>query len=212
MSKTMMFTWVRRCAGLLLLAAMQARADGMQALDQFLQTVQYAQGSFVQVVTSPPRQGETVGRKKTSSGLFAISRPNKFRFEYQKPFEQLMLSDGRTVTIFDADLQQLTQRPLKDVMPGTPAVLLTGSNRSDLEKLFQLRNAPDRDGMQWVVATPRTKDSTIVRIALGFASGAQGAQINSFEVLDSFGQMSVMKLSQVSHAPVSDQQFVYKAK
>jgi outer membrane lipoprotein carrier protein len=207
-----MLAWVHRGMGLLFLVAVQARADGMQALDQFLQTVQYAQGSFVQVVTSPPRQGETVGRKKTSSGLFAISRPNKFRFEYQKPFEQLMLSDGRTVTVFDVDLQQLTQRPLKEVMPGTPAVLLTGSNRSDLEKLFELRNAPDRDGLQWVVATPRTKDSTIVRIALGFASGPQGAQINSFEVLDSFGQMSVMKLSQVSHAPVSDQQFVYKPK
>jgi outer membrane lipoprotein carrier protein len=174
--------------------------------------VQYAQGTFVQVVTSPPRPGETVARKKTSSGLFAISRPNKFRFEYQKPFEQLLLSDGRMVSVFDVDLQQLTQRPLQEVMPGTPAVLLTGSSRADLNKLFELRNAPDSEGLQWVVATPRTKDSTLVRIALGFASGTQGSQISSLEVLDSFGQLSVMKLSQVSHAPIGDQHFVYKGK
>jgi outer membrane lipoprotein carrier protein len=207
-----MVSWIRRCAGGLLLVAMQAQADGLQALDQFLRTVQYAQGAFVQVVSSPPRQGETLGRKKTSSGLFAISRPNKFRFEYQKPFEQLMLSDGRTLSVFDVDLQQLTQRPLKEVMPGTPAVLLTGSSRADLDKLFELHNAPDRDGMQWVVATPRTKDSTIVRIALGFASSPQGAQISSLEVLDSFGQLSVMQLSKVTHTPIADQHFVYKAK
>jgi outer membrane lipoprotein carrier protein len=110
------------------------------------------------------------------------------------------------------DLQQLTQRPFKEVMPGTPAVLLTGSSVADLQKLFDLRSAPDRDGLQWVVATPRTRDGTIVRIALGFSPGVQSPFVASLEVLDSFGQMSVMKLSQVSHAPVPDRQFVYKAR
>ena len=196
--------------GSLLLASGLAHADDMQALEHFLKHVQFARGQFTQVVTSPPKQGETVGKRKTSSGEFAIARPNKFRFDYKKPFEQLMVSDGQTLWVYDADLQQLTQRKLAEVVSGTPAVLLTGSNRAELEKSFVLKSLPDKDGLQWVQATPRAKDTSIASVELGFESGSTG-RIAALNVLDGFGQVSQMKLMQVSYEAVPAQLFVYRA-
>jgi outer membrane lipoprotein carrier protein len=191
-------------------AANFAHADGLQALENFLRTAQYAQGQFTQVVINPPKNGETVGRRKTSSGKFAIARPNKFRFEYQKPFEQLMLSDGQTLWIYDVDLQQLTQRKMADVMQGTPAVLLTGSSLKELEKYFVLTAQADRDGLQWVQAKPRARETTISEVMLGFEPNGAG-KIVALNVTDSFGQISQMKLSNVSYESVGAQQFVFKS-
>jgi outer membrane lipoprotein carrier protein len=185
-------------------------ADGLQALENFLQQAQSAQGQFTQVVTSPPKQGETVGKRKTSSGQFAIARPNKFRFDYKKPFEQLMVSDGQTLWIYDADLQQLTQRKLSEVVAGTPAVLLTGSSLAELQKSFTLKSLPDKDGLQWVQATPRAKETSIANVELGFEAGNAG-RIAALNVTDGFGQVSQMKLTQVSYGAVAAEQFVYRA-
>lgn len=195
--------------GLLLLASGVAHADGLQALEYFLKHVQSAKGQFTQVVTSPPKQGEMVGKRKTSSGEFAIARPNKFRFDYTKPFEQLMVSDGQTLWVYDADLQQLTQRRLSEAITGTPAVLLTGSSLVELQKSFTLKSLPDKDGLQWVQATPRTKETSIVSVELGFDQGSAG-RIAALNVLDGFGQLSQMKLSQVSFGVVPAEQFVYR--
>ncbi|MDO9292756.1 MAG: outer-membrane lipoprotein carrier protein LolA, partial [Hydrogenophaga sp.] len=71
--------------------ALPAQADGLKDLEQFLREVGSAQAGFTQVVTSPVRNGETVARRKTSSGRFEFLRPNRFRFEYTKPFEQTIV-------------------------------------------------------------------------------------------------------------------------
>jgi outer membrane lipoprotein carrier protein len=192
--------------------ACAARADGLQSLEHFLRSVQSGQGSFTQVVTSPPKQGETVGRSKTSSGTFAFQRPLKFRFHYLKPFEQLMLSDGRSLWFFDADLNQLTTRKLQEVMPGTPAVLLAGDSLKNLQKVFQLENAPDRDGLHWVLATPRVKDSALRSVSMGFRDAKDGGDVAVFEVADGFGQISKLQFSPMQHKAIAASEFVYKAK
>jgi outer membrane lipoprotein carrier protein len=200
-------TWV---VGAVLWGAGVAQASGLQALENFLKHVRSAQGQFTQVVVGPPKQGETVGKRKTSSGQFAMARPNKFRFDYKKPFEQLMVSDGQTLWIYDADLQQLTQRKLVDVISGTPAMLLTSSSLTEIEKFFVLKNLPDKDGLQWVQAKPRATETSIASVELGFELGATG-RIAALNVTDGFGQVSQMKLTQVSYEAVPAQQFVYKS-
>jgi len=90
-----------------------ARADGLSDLENFLRTTQQGKTSFTQVVTAPPKQGETVSRSKTSSGTFEFLRPNRFRFQYTKPFEQVIAADGQTLWLYDADLSQATARANK---------------------------------------------------------------------------------------------------
>lgn len=194
---------------LLLLVGPGARADGMEALDRFLRTVHAAQGQFTQVVTSPPKAGESVGRRKHSSGEFAFARPNKFRFDYRKPFVQNLVSDGHHLWIYDADLDQLTQRRLAEVMQGTPAVLLAGAGLAELRKHFDLRNETPRDSAQWVRATPKLRDSALQSVVLGF-DGASG-DLRVLEVLDGLGQVSRTEFSGLRLNPALSQSlFVFR--
>lgn len=185
-----------------------AHADGRQALEKFLRTAQSAQGGFTQVVTNPPKSGEAVGRKKTSSGQFAIARPNKFRFQYLKPFEQLLVSDGQTLWVYDSDLNQLTQKKLGDVMNGTAMAVLAGISVQDIEKSFTLSTPQKSDGLEWVRAVPRNKDSSFDWIEFGFKpSDAFG--LVTLTVADKFGQVSEMNLSNVELRPLPAKLFVF---
>ena len=88
-------------------------ADGLQSLEQFMRTAKAGQAQFTQTVTAPSKEGQ-VGRSKTSSGSFEFQRPGQFKFVYTKPFEQTIVADGRTVWLYDVDLNQVTQRKQAD--------------------------------------------------------------------------------------------------
>lgn len=167
-----------------------ARADGLSDLESFLRQTRQGRASFTQVVTPPRRDGEAVARGKTSSGSFEFLRPSRFRFHYVKPFEQLIVADGQTLWLYDADLNQATARRQQEVLGNTPAALIaTASDLKGLSGLFTLANAPDADGQQWVLATPKARDGQLQSIRLGFRQG----QLATLEMLDSFGQRSVMQ-------------------
>jgi outer membrane lipoprotein carrier protein len=189
-----------------------AHADGLQRLDDFLRNVQSFQGRFTQVVSGPPRQGEVLGRRKTSSGDFAISRPNKFRFDYIKPFGQNLVSDGQTLWVYDADLDQLSQRRLAEVMSGTPAVLMAGAGLAELEKVFRLANDPSREkGWEWVRAIPKASETTIQQVRLGFELLPDATvELRVIEVSDSFGQISRMEFADTQRKPVPAARFVFR--
>lgn len=175
--------------GLTLLASL-AHADGLQALENFLRGTQTGQTTFTQTVTSPLRQGETVARSKTSSGTFEFSRPDRFRFQYTKPFEQLIVADGQTLWLHDIDLNQVAARKQSEVLGNTPAAIIaSAADLKALSTVFTLGNAPERDGLLWVVATPRNRDAQLQSVQLGFRQG----QLAALEMLDSFGQRSVLK-------------------
>lgn len=182
-------------APLALLAAalswtLPARADGLSDLESFLRQARQGRASFTQVVTPPLRDGEAVARSKTSSGSFEFLRPSRFRFHYLKPFEQLIVADGQTLWLYDADLNQATARRQQEVLGNTPAALIaTASDLKGLSALFTLVNAPDAEGQQWVLATPKSRDGQLQSVRLGFRQG----QLATLEMLDSFGQRSVMQ-------------------
>lgn len=171
-----------------------AWADGLTALEQFLRGTQSGQTTFTQTVTSPLRQGETVARSKTSSGTFEFSRPDRFRFQYTKPFEQLIVADGQTLWLHDIDLNQVAARKQAEVLGNTPAAIIaSAADLKALSAVFTLGNAPERDGMEWVLATPRNRDAQLQSVHLGFKQG----QLAALDMLDSFGQRSVLRFGAI---------------
>ncbi len=173
-----------------------ARADAVQTLKDFGREVKSGKAEFTQTVTSPDGQ-----RKKSSSGSFEFQRPNQFRFAYTKPFEQLIVGDGQKVWIYDPDLKQASARRLSAALGATPAALLAGAN---LEKDFELKALPAAQGLDWVQAQPRQADSGLQSLKIGF----KGRELAAIEVVDGFGQRSLLQFSGVqANAPVAAERF-----
>lgn len=201
-------TWVARtCAGLALwCGSVAAWADGLGDLEAFLRQTQQGKATFTQVVTAPKKVGETA-RSKTSSGTFEFLRPNRFRFDYLKPFEQTIVADGQTLWLYDADLNQVTARKQQEVLGNTPAALIAGSaDLRALQSVFVLSNAPEAAGQQWVLAVPKTQDGQLQSIRLGFRQG----QLATLDVLDSFGQHSVLTFGPLEPLTGKGERFQFK--
>jgi outer membrane lipoprotein carrier protein len=160
-----------------------AWADAAQTLREFVRDVKSGKAAFTQTVSS----GDGA-RTKTSSGSFEFLRPNRFRFHYTKPFEQLIVADGQKVWIYDTDLNQASSRKLTQALGATPAALLAGGS---LEQDFVLSSEPPRDGLEWALATPRAKDGPFQQLRVGF----RGKLLSAVEILDSFGQRSKLQFS-----------------
>jgi outer membrane lipoprotein carrier protein len=160
------------------LGAPAARADAVDALREFVQTVQSGRASFAQVATSPDG-----AKKKASSGTFEFQRPNRFRFDYAKPYEQQIVADGQKVWLFDVDLGQVTVRPFDQALGSTPAALLSGGA---LERDFTLAAEADQGGLQWVQAQPKARDGQIRQLRVGF----RGRDLAAIELQDALGQRS----------------------
>jgi outer membrane lipoprotein carrier protein len=169
-------------------SAQLASAGGLESLEVFMAKAQAGQADFTQVVTSPAKDGKAA-RSKTSSGTFAFQRPGRFKFVYQKPFEQTIVADGQTLWLYDVDLNQVTQRAQAQALGSTPAALLTSA--ADLKALraeFTLESAPAEEGLEWVLARPKSKDGALQSVRVGFA----GEQLAALDILDSFGQRSLI--------------------
>ena len=182
--------WRRVCVawGLAVLSGV-AQADGLAALDVFLREVKSAQADFTQVVSAPKREGQAAGRQKASSGRFEFRRPNQFRFEYLRPFEQSIVADGKTLWIYDVDLNQVTSRAQQEVLGNTPAALIaSGSSVAELARLFVLTSVASPDGVDWVQAQPRQRDGSLNQVRLAFSKG----QLTTLEIEDGLGQRSVL--------------------
>lgn len=176
-------------ASMLAAAAGSARADAVDTLRDFVRDVKSGRADFTQTVSSPDG-----ARRKVSSGSFEFQRPDRFRFAYTKPYEQLIVGDGRKVWIYDADLNQVSVRALSQAIGATPAALLAGAA---LERDFVLQAQPAQDGLDWVQATPRAKDGAFQSMRIGF----RGKDLAEVEILDSFGQRSRLQFSRYEANP-----------
>ena len=182
----------------MLLSATSAQAGAVDALRDFSREAKSGRANFTQVVTSPDG-----AKKKSSSGSFEFARPNRFRFAYTKPFEQLIVGDGQKVWLYDADLQQASVRPMDKALGATPAALLAGAT---LEKDFELRALPPGQGLEWVQATPREKDdnANLQSLRIGF----KGKTLAAIELVDGFGQRSLLTFSDlVTNLPLAGDTF-----
>ena len=174
-----------------------ANASGLESLEMFVRTVKSGHAEFTQVVTSPAKDGQTP-RQKTSSGVFDFSRPSKFKFSYRKPFEQTIVADGKRIWIYDVDLNQVTSRKQSEALAASPASLIaTASDIKTLEVDFAFTTAPSAQGLEWVVATPRSKEGVLQSIRIGLKDN----NLNALEILDSFGQRSLMTFTAMQVNP-----------
>jgi outer membrane lipoprotein carrier protein len=181
----------------LAVAAAGVWAGGMESLEAFVKNVKSGRAEFTQTVTAPAKDGQAA-RAKVSSGTFEFQRPGKFKFDYKKPFAQSIVADGETLWLYDADLNQVTQRKQSQALGSTPAALIAAA--PDLRALqadFALEAAPERDGLQWIKASPKNKEGQLQNVQVGF----QGDALAALEILDSFGQRSVLKFSKVEVNP-----------
>ncbi len=180
-------------------SAIPVWAAGLESLESFVKTTKTGRAEFTQVVTFPAKDGQAA-RVKTSSGSFEFARPNRFKFVYKKPFEQSIVADGQTLWLYDVDLNQVTARKQASVLGSTPAALIAAA--PDLQALradFTLADAPDKDTLRWVIATPKSKDSQLQSVRVGFSADnpatQQAGQLAALEILDSFGQRSLLTFS-----------------
>jgi outer membrane lipoprotein carrier protein len=180
------------CA-LSLIAAGPARASGIERLNQFMASTVTATGEFEQRVVNRDRK-----LVQESRGTLAFARPGKFRWTYAKPYPQVIVGDGARVWVYDEDLNQVTVRKLGQALGATPAALLAGSNEA--LNAFELKDEGTRDGLEWVQAIPRDKDSGFERIRMGF--GFSG--IERMELVDAFGQTTELRFSGLRRNPRVD--------
>ena len=167
-----------------------AEAGAVDQLHQFLASTRTLRADFSQTVIA--RNGR---KPQQSSGVVAISRPGKLRWDIQKPYPQLLVGDGEKIWIYDPELKQITVRKAGQAISGSPAALLAG--RNELERDFTLTEAGHADGMDWVEAIPKQNESGFEKVRLGFAGGELGAM----ELLDSFGQTTLIRFSKLVRNP-----------
>ncbi len=179
-----------------------AQASALEQFKTFVSSTKAARGEFVQTQL---KKSETSKATPPASGTFVFARPGKFIWTYVKPYEQLLQADGEQLYIYDKDLSQVTVKKLGDALGSSPAAILFGSN--DLEKNFTLSEAPARaDGLEWLNAVPKAKDSQFQQISIGLKNGTPAAM----ELRDAFGQTSVLTFSKFEKNPsLGAQQFKF---
>jgi outer membrane lipoprotein carrier protein len=184
-----------------LFLAFGAQADSLDSLAQFLKQTRSMRADFVQVVAAPAKEGRP-SKPKTSSGSFAFVRPSVFRFDYNKPFVQNIVADGKNLWLFDADLNQVTVRNQAQALDSTPASLIaSASDLATLGKEFELLAAPSEAGVDWVVAKPKVKDSSLQQVRIGLRSEDGQMVLAHLDIVDAFGTRSQMRFDKVDVNP-----------
>ena len=174
----------------LLGASAAARAGGLDDFLAFSAATKSATASFEQQVVD--RSGRTVER---ASGTLAFARPGKFRWTYEKPAKSLLVGDGAKLWLYDQDLNQVTVKAYDRSISSTPAALLAG--KEDIASVFTLRDAGEDNGLAWVAATPKEKDT-------GFESakiGMKGRTLAAMELVDQLGGRTMITFADFKSNP-----------
>ncbi|HZQ74221.1 MAG TPA: outer membrane lipoprotein chaperone LolA [Burkholderiales bacterium] len=184
---------MRWLAVLLFAVSALAQASSIDRFKAYLTTTRSMRAAFEQKVYDRSRR-----LVQESSGSFVLQRPGRFRWTYDKPSEQVIVGDGQRVWIYDKELNQVTVRKLSRALGATPAALLAGS--SDVERTFDLSDAGEQDGLEWLEAKPKDREAGFDRIRIGL--GASGVQ--AMELTDNFGQTTSLRFSSIVRNPQVD--------
>lgn len=174
----------------LLCLPVSAFAATVETLKGYLGQTTTAKGRFAQMVLD-----KNLKLLQEATGTMQFSRPGKFRWEYLKPYEQTIVGDGARLWIHDKDLNQVTVRKLDRALGASPAALLAGSN--EIEKNFTLTGLGNQEGLDWLEAVPKARDTAFERIRLGFNKSS----LETMELRDQFGQVTVIRFADVERNP-----------
>jgi len=176
--------------GIALLFALSAPAASLERYKTFLNGTQSARAQFEQKVYD--RDGKLT---QESRGSFVFQRPGRFRWVYDKPADQVIVGDGQRIWIYDRQLNQVTVRKLSAALGSTPAALLAGG--SGVEKSFELTDAGEKDGIEWIEAKPRDSEAGFARVRMGFGK----ENLQAMELTDNFGQTTLLTFSKLVRNP-----------
>jgi chaperone LolA len=189
---------MRKLFMLMLLLPLVARAEAIAKLKEFMASTHSAQAKFTQEVTD--QNGK---RMQTAMGEMQFQRPGKFRWVYQKPYEQVIVGDGAKFWLYDADLNQVSVKKLDAALGSNPAALLAGGN--EIEQGYSLQEDGGQNSLEWVRAVPKSMESGFDKIRIGF--DAQG-DLAAMELDDAFGHKTTLRFSSLQRNPkISAQQF-----
>jgi chaperone LolA len=174
--------------GVLLVAP--AHAGSIEKLQAFVAQTKSARATFTQKVFD--NKGKPI---QSASGVLAFSRPGKFRWEYQKPYEQLIVGDGERLWVYDTELNQVTVKKLEGSLGSSPAALLAGSN--EIESFYNLDAKGAKAGLDWLEAFPKTDDTMFRKVRMGF----KGNTLDTMELYDHLGQLTVIRFSRIQRNP-----------
>ncbi len=178
---------------LLICLPLLAQASALEQFKAFVAGIKSARGEFNQRMVK--EEGGKMRVSSTANGVFIFARPGKFIWTYQKPYEQVLQADGEKLFIYDKDLNQVTIKTLGNAIGSSPAAILFGSN--DLEKNFTLSEGGIREGIEWLQAIPKAKDTSFEKIGIGLKDGVPVAM----ELRDSFGQISLLTFTKFEKNP-----------
>lgn len=173
------------------------------SLQSLLAELHSLSGKFNQSLKD--EQGELL---QESSGQFSIKRPGKFYWHTRAPYEQVLVSDQKTLWLYDPDLEQVTVRPYAQQYQQTPMLLLSGDTRALVEQYA----VQQRDGMvsgeQVFELRPRAPDSLFSTLALTFVD----RRLSAMELLDSLGQETRFTFSELEfNQAIDDSLFLFQA-
>jgi len=178
-----------------------AQADAVATLKRFLsETTRFSSGFSLSVWSE--------SRRKTthSNGQLALQKPGKFRWEVDQPYPQLIVGNGEKVWIYDPDLKQVSIRKMEQALGTSPVALLT-ETEEELLKHFELREAEKEEGLEWIEATPKTQESGIFRILMGFTEKGEPKTMRFF---DNFGQITTIRFhNPKKNAKIPEHQFQF---
>ncbi|NBO10441.1 MAG: outer membrane lipoprotein carrier protein LolA [Methylophilaceae bacterium] len=175
---------------LLAFAHQAANASGLERMKEYFQNIQSAQASFHQTVTD--KQGQ---KTQDVTGTMQLQKPNKFRWDYHKPYVQQIVGDGEKIWIFDPELNQVTVRSFSKAASSSPAALLAGGK--DIERSFTIKDTSRKGDLEWVMAVPKVRETGFERLFLGF----KGDALMEMELHDSFGNRTAIEFTDVQRNP-----------
>lgn len=164
---------------MLLMPAAAVRADGIAELKDYLRGLNALSAEFRQITITVDG-----GQALESTGTFYLLRPNRFRWDYETPSEQQIIADGSRIYVHDKELEQVTHRSQKAILDGTPAQLLASDK--PVEDYFRLRNIDRGDERTWVELIPKTSDTDVTKLQIGFKRG----ELDTLLMEDRFGQLT----------------------
>lgn len=163
-------------------------AQANKTLDQFFQYTQSMQTDFEQTIKNT--QGKVLEK---STGNLVLSRPDKFILEYTSPAEQQYTSNGKTIWIYDVELEQVSIKMLDEGIGNSPALLL--SSNTNVYKHYEVSNVKFKksDDYQWVQLLAKKEEMTFERVFLAFKESI----LMQMNMHDSFGQITELKFSNI---------------
>ena len=175
---------------LFLILSLSANATGLERIKEYFQNIQSASADFHQVVTD--KQGH---KTQDVTGVMQLQKPNKFRWDYNKPFVQQIIGDGEKIWLFDPELNQVTVRSFAKAAGSSPAALLAGGK--EMERSFVIKDASRKGTLEWVLAVPKIGETGFERLFLGF----KGDALMEMELHDSFGNRTAIQFINVVRNP-----------